>query len=269
MTKLLAGSFEKSLPRMQSKSSPWPFHCARKPSQVSAASPLPGLQRRAPGRPAGFDIFDLFDVDAGGVEHGIADRLPAGAAEQDRLAFEILDALRLLALAEGEVEHVGAAHVEHRDERNALFEAEREHARRGIADVRLLLVDELDGRGRVRRARAPASSRCRRNSRTSWRPNRDSRRAPRACRAATPSGSCRPRRRARRPPNAAERGGGHAARRQRQKAAAIRSSDSFMHCRHSAPPSNSPASVFAPRPVFERAHASQLAHFFPSQKKNT
>ena len=68
--------------------------------------------------------------------------------------FEILDALWRLPLAKGEVEHVCACSISNtEDQWNALRKREREHARRGVADVWLLLVDQLDGRGRVRRSR--------------------------------------------------------------------------------------------------------------------
>ena len=104
------------------------------------------------GQPAS-TYFTLVMSTPAAFSIGSADRLPAGAAEHDGLAFEALDVGRRLALAEGEVEHVGAAHLEDRDERNALRQAEREHARRRIAHVGLVLVDELHRGGRVRRAR--------------------------------------------------------------------------------------------------------------------
>ena len=192
------------------------------------AQALPGERRvalalhdgGAPGRPAGIDVFDLGDVDARRLQHRVGDRLPAGAAEHDGLALEALDVGRRLALAEGEVEHVGAAHVEDRDQRNAL--RQRRARTRPARDSRY-----RPGSGRPASpwrsrptARAPASSRCRRNSRTSCRPSRDSRRAPRWCRAATPSGPSRRRARVR-AAEAAERRHRYAGRGQRQQPAAV------------------------------------------------
>ena len=114
---------------------------------------LPRFHRRAPGRPAGIDIFHFRDVDARRLQHRIGNRLPAGTSEHDGLAFEAFDVLRSLALAEGEVEHVGAAHLENGDDRNALRQAEGEHAGRGIAHVGLVLIDELDACRCIRRPR--------------------------------------------------------------------------------------------------------------------
>src|SRR4029079_19002921 len=100
---------------------------------------------------AGLDIFDRLRIDTVRGEHRVADRLPAGAAERDRLALEAIEALRRVALAEGEVEHVVGAHFPGGNELHSLRQAEREHAWGGEAQVRLVLIDQLDAGGCLER----------------------------------------------------------------------------------------------------------------------
>ena len=129
-----------------------PIHSARRPSQLSAASPWPAASAVPQvGQPAS-TYLTLRDVDALHGEHRVDDRLPGGRAEQDGLAFELLQVVGAFALAEGEAEGVARAPVEGGLELHAVLEREREHARRGEAHVGLADIDELHRRGAVRRA---------------------------------------------------------------------------------------------------------------------
>ena len=71
----------------------WPFHCARSPPRTGGIA-LALHQRLAP-EVAGLGVVDAVGSDADLGEHRIDDRLPAGAAQEDGLALDLLDVRRL------------------------------------------------------------------------------------------------------------------------------------------------------------------------------
>src|SRR5579884_863451 len=121
-----------------------PLRAQTLPGQGGVAPPL--REDLAPGRDAGHGILNLLVVDAKLGEEGIGDELPPGIAQDDRLAFELLETRGHFTLAEGEVKRLFGDLVEDGDDRNPLFQRAREDARGGKADVRLPRGNERDRR---------------------------------------------------------------------------------------------------------------------------
>ena len=124
-------------------------------------------------------------------EHRIGDRLPAGRAEHDGLALEPLMSAGASPLRKAKSKTSAPPIWKTETSGMPCVEAEREHAGRGIAHVGLALVDQLDGRGRLHRPGLERRLDVAEIAELLGRPNRDSRRAPRWCRAARPSAPCR------------------------------------------------------------------------------
>ena len=94
-------------------------------------------------------VMDRLRVDAELDEHRVDDHLPAGAAERDRLALQILRRLDRAVRRQGEVEDLTRDHVPDRLDSDAAVDRRGQHAGGRIAHVSFVLGDELRRRERV------------------------------------------------------------------------------------------------------------------------